>query len=59
MMPFKKRKPLKVVSARKAGARDEGLRRIAPERTADHDGGKLQHYMHLADIALGKKSRTP
>ena len=50
------RKRVKVIRPNKPAARDEGPRLLPlPEEKPEQHNSKLQHYMILADIALGTK----
>lgn len=56
-----RKRAVKVIRPNKAEARDEGPRLLPlPEQQSEQQGSKLQHYMNLADQALGtKKKPTP
>jgi len=50
---------VKVIRSNKPEARDEGPRLLPlREETPEHQSSKLQHYVNLADQALGTKKKN-
>ncbi len=55
----RRERAVKVIRSNKAEARDEGPRLLPlPEEKPENQNSKLQHYMNLADVALGAKKKT-
>ncbi len=49
---------MKVIRPNKPEARDEGPRLLPlPEEKPEQQNSKLQHYINLADVALGTKKK--
>jgi CO dehydrogenase/acetyl-CoA synthase alpha subunit len=54
-----RKRAVKVIRPNKPEARDEGPRLLPlPEDKPEHQNSKLQHYMNLADQALGTKKKN-
>jgi len=50
---------VKVIRPNEAEARDEGPRLLPlRDETPEHQSSKLQHYINLADQALGTKKKN-
>ncbi len=54
-MPPKSKQRVKVVRPHKPEARDEGPRLLPLPDKMEQQDSKLQHYIKLADLALGKR----
>jgi CO dehydrogenase/acetyl-CoA synthase alpha subunit len=54
----RRKRAVKVIRPNKREARDEGPRLLPlPDDKPEHQNSKLQHYMNLADQALGERRR--
>lgn len=53
------KRAVKVIRPNKPEARDEGPRLLPlPAEQPEHQSSKLQHYINLADQALGTKKKN-
>ena len=55
-MPGRAKQRVKVVRPNKPEARDEGPRLLPLPDKLEQQDSKLEHYMKLADLALGKRA---
>ena len=55
----RRKRAVKVIRPNKPEARDEGPRLLPlPDDKPEHQNSKFQHYINLADQALGRKKKS-